>query len=24
LLKQWMQKVGDPLDLDKPNWGYGG
>jgi len=24
LLKQWMQKVGDPLDLDKPNWGFNG
>ncbi len=22
LLKDWMHKTDDPLDLDKPNWGY--
>ena len=22
LLKQWMKQVEDPLDLDKPDWGY--
>jgi len=22
LLKEWMKKTGDPLDLDKPGWGY--
>ena len=22
LLREWMQKVDDPLDLDQPDWGY--
>ena len=22
LLRQWMKEVEDPLDLDKPDWGY--